>query len=146
MQTSCNYLNELLKPVEQLFHQAFRTASAALPCWQWCSTELHPPKMASGLEEQPPCPETQEKEWSDKINDARRVPCVEQVTWLLVVSYMTCSRSAGAMSLTRAHLSALSERFGVDTSLGTAEVNTELSDSFSQAMASHQSSLLGLCC
>lgn len=49
--------------------------------------------------------------------------CVEQVIWLLVVSYTACNGSAGAVTLTGAHLSALSEKFGVDTSLGAAEVN-----------------------
>lgn len=67
--------------------------------------------------------------------------CAEQVIWLLVVSYTACNRSAGAVTLTGAHLCALSEKFGVGTSLGTAK----LSDPFSQAMAPHQSSLLSLC-
>lgn len=103
--------------------------------------------MASGLEEQPLCPGTQEKEDGlIKLMMLEGYSCAEQVIWLLVVSYMICNRSAGAVTVTGAHLSALSEKFGVDTSLGTVEINPELSEPFSQAMPSHQSSLLGLCC
>lgn len=116
-QSSCNYLNEL-KAVEQLFHQAFGTASAALPPWQWCSTELHPPKMASGLEEQPCVQRHRRKNGLMELMMLEGDSCAEQVIWLL-----TCSRSAGAGTLTGAHLSALTGKFGVGTSLGTAEGN-----------------------
>lgn len=49
--------------------------------------------------------------------------CAEQVIWLLVVSYMTYNRSAGAVTLAGAHLSALSEKFAVGMTLGSAEGN-----------------------
>lgn len=80
--------------------------------------------MASGLEEQPLCPETQEKEdgWI-KLMMLEGYSRAEQVICLLVVSYVTCNSSAGAVTLTGAHLSALSEKFGVDTALGAAEIN-----------------------
>lgn len=140
-QSRCNYLNAL-KPVEQqLFQQAFGTASAALPRWQHCSTELHPPPMASGWEEQPLCPETERKNGLIKLMMPEGYSCAEQVIWLLVVSYTTCNGSAGAATLAGAHLSALSEKFGVDISLGAAEI--KLSCQTIQPVASHQSSSLG---
>lgn len=72
--------------------------------------------------------------------------CAEQVIWLMVVSYMTCNGSAGAVTLTGAHLSALSEKFWGGHIPGDSRDKPELSEPLSQAMASHQSILLGLCC
>lgn len=54
-QTSQNYLNEL-KPLEQLFHQACRTAPAAQPGWA-CGTPVRDAvssQNVSATEEQPP--------------------------------------------------------------------------------------------
>ena len=67
--TSRNYLNEL-KPTEQLFHHACRTASAALPGWARGAPVSDAVSSQNGISHGGattlggccPCPETQEKE------------------------------------------------------------------------------------
>lgn len=93
--TSRNYLNEL-QPVEHLFHPTCTTASAALPSWAHgapvrdtvSSQNASSHGGATTLGGCCPCPETQQKEWFDKINDARRLVLC-QIAYVVIGLYLT---------------------------------------------------------